>query len=263
MKKEIYLRAAYGLIVFALSASLTPIFAQSSTKRILDVSEYGRPIAVVTLDRNGEVLKAYIDRNGEPVHTYGSFPAVSAWSVYIGKKKVFAYYGTTNRIETEASNFTGSAAARRGRKDVVELHELLADDMRILRAIRGYDHAISIFESNFVIATGDEGIFQGEPAASLQVKERASEGATSNIGFSARLIKSSLTIRPCSLRQGPSPGTIDYCYLQCNNNRDMCLHDSKVPDHSVCYSGYTTCSGNCDSVYSGGGTNPTHEPIQP
>jgi hypothetical protein len=66
---------------------------------------------------------------------------------------------------------------------VAELHELLADDMRILRAIRGYDHAISIFESNFVIATGDESIFQGEPAASLQVKERVSEGTPSTVGF--------------------------------------------------------------------------------
>jgi len=183
MKKKIYLQAVCGLVVFALSALLTPIFAQSATKRILDVSDYGRPIATVTLDRNGEVLKVYIDRNGEPTHTYGNFPAASASSVYIGKKKVFAYYGTSNRVETEASNFTGSAAARRGRKDVAELHELLAADMRILRALRGYDHATSIFESNFVIATGDESIFQGEPATSLQVKERAPEGVASNVGF--------------------------------------------------------------------------------
>jgi hypothetical protein len=261
MRKEIYLRAAYGLIVFALSASLTPIHAQSFTQRVLDVSDNGRSLATVTLERNAEVLKLYIDRNGEPVHSYGNFPTVAASSIYIGKKKVLAYYATSNRVETETSDFTGSAAGRRGRKDAGELHNLLADDMRILRAIRSYDRSIASFESIFVIATGDESIFQGEPAASLQVKERASEGATSKVGFSARLIKSSLTMRPCRTRQGPSPGTIEYCYQQCDNNRDMCAHDSKVPDHTVCYSGYYSCVGNCDSVYGGGTKPPTKQPI--
>ncbi len=247
MKKQFSLRALS--IMLALFASVTSVFAQSVTKRTFDVSEYGHSIATVALERNNEVLKAFIYREGQPVHLYGSFPAASAWSVYIGKEKVLAYYGTTSRVETKTSGFTASAAARHGRKDVDDIHEQLADDMRILRAVRVFDHGISMFESNFVIATGDESIFQNEPAASLQVKERPHEGTTSAGIFSAQLIKVGLNGRRCSTRQGLSPGTIGYCYQQCGNNRDMCIHDPKVGDHTACYTGYTSCTGTCETSY--------------
>ncbi|HVF48817.1 MAG TPA: hypothetical protein VNA19_01945, partial [Pyrinomonadaceae bacterium] len=235
-------------LMLVASLTLTQTQAQSSVKRRFEVSENGRLLAAIVTERTGDAQKVSILRHAQPAHVFTNFPTLSAGHVFIGRQKIFAYSSGANLVETSDCSFAASDNARKGCRSATAIRQRLADDMRLLRAVRPYDTNVEIQEVLFVIATGDDSLLQAEPPASLQVFERTLTDAAA-AKASSQIRVAALKARAAKAMQGASPGTLEGCIDGCKENREMCLKDSGVRDKSACYSGYYTCYNNCQSKY--------------
>ncbi len=168
-------QSALWVVLALILFTHASIHAQSAAKQQYAISENNRPAATVTMEFTDELRKVSIKRNGQPEHVYRSFLSAPVFTVHAGTHLIFAYYPELSRISTTEANFSlrevNNRAKRYGREDVNSIHGRLAADMQILRAVREYDAAFRLFETAFVIATGDESILQGEPSTSLRVNK--------------------------------------------------------------------------------------------
>lgn len=178
-------RLSLALLCVLAFASLTT-HAQRTGKRQFEVSEDGRSLATVTVSWTNVAGELTINRAGQPAHSYHAFLDLYATAVHIGGKKVLGVYTKEGRVDTRESSFHLREVRwsdRGQRSDVAALREQLAPDMRILRAIRAFDHSADtdLFELAFVIATADAGIRESPAPTSLQVRAlgraRAGRGA--------------------------------------------------------------------------------------
>jgi hypothetical protein len=209
------------------------IQAQPAAKQQYAVSENNRSTATVTMEFTDELRKVSIKRNGQPEHVYRSFLSAPIFTVHAETHLIFAYYPELSRISTTEANFSlrevNNQAKRYGRDDVNSIHGRLAADMRILRAVREYDAAFRLFETAFVIATGDESILQGEPSPSLRVSE---------------ITQTSAKMRKAAVLQD-----ITTCKNDCRNTETRCLEGVPTGDRIRCYEASFKCQQNCDSIY--------------
>lgn len=235
-------------LTFIFTLSLSHALAQSPTKRQFGVSENGRLVATVVTERTADAQKVSVLRAHQPAHVFTNFPTVSAGTVYVGRQRIFSYSSGSNLIETADCSFAANDQARRECRSTTAIRQRLAEDMRLLRAVRSYDPNVEIQEVLFVVATGDDSILRGEPSASLRVVEEAQDGVAA-ARRSLPTARAALKSRAARAAQGPSAGSLEGCIGGCKENRDMCLKDSGVTDKTSCYSGYYTCYNNCQSKY--------------
>jgi hypothetical protein len=245
--------------VFILAVLLIPADAQSSNKGQYEVSENGIKVATVKASFDGDVVSAAIFRSGQPVHLYRAYPEVAAIKVQIGNQKIFTYYIET-RI-AEAKDFAFSirevpSEARQQRSEVATIRRQLLDDMRILRAVRGYDAAahVKLAELAFVNLTGDSSIYEGQPLASLKVTEVSQTSMKSN-SSAAKFVRATAKV------QGPPTNSLDGCLNTCSSQRATCV-GTPGANKDACFANETSCTNNCYQVYGGGGGS-DKQPIQP
>lgn len=262
MKGQRNLDVLLLVLTFAICASFAPTFAQSTSKKQYEISEYGNKIAVVVASFDGEVVSASIYRQGQPAHVYRAYPQVAAIKVQIGDQKLFTYYIETGLIEARGLTFNIREvkwSARRQRSEITALRQLFVEDMRILRAVRGCDGEahVKLAELAYVNLTGDNSIYEGQPSNSLLVAEMVQATSRSKTG-GVQLI---LTAAKPQSTTG-NPDSLRGCLDTCNQQKDACIN-AKV-DPGKCYDNQTSCTNNCYQVYgnkSGGGSD--KQPIQP
>ncbi len=140
---------------------------------------------------------------------------------------------------------------RRQDKRISAVRNLLADDMRLLRAVRGFDpYADTVLaESAFVVLTYDNNIRYGEAPASLSVQE--------TIMSTTELAKVKV-MRPTTTSVQDS---LNACIDRCGGNYAECQGDPNVGDKTACHTNRTSCENNCYSIY--GNRRPSRPPIQP
>ncbi len=247
MKTQRNLRALCFAIALLVSASLVPVFAQSSNSNRYEITENGKRIATVVASFDGEVVSTAIFRQGRPTHLYRAYPQVGAIKVQVDDQPAFTYYIGTGLIE--AKNFSFNIrevkwSARQKRSDVAALRQQLAGDMTILRAVRGYDPSahVRLAELAYVNLTGDDSIYEGDPPSTLIVigsGQAKSKSKTSGSKFMrTALVPQSTTGNPDSLG-----GCLDTCTQQ----KDACIRDGV--DKGKCYDNQTSCTNNCYNVY--------------
>jgi hypothetical protein len=168
------LRALCIAFALAASASVQPAFAQSSNNNRYEITESGNKVATVVASFDGEVVSTAIFRQGRPTHLYRAYPQVGAIKVQIDDQPTFTYYIGTGLIEGRGFSFNIREvkwSARQKRSDVAALRQQLAADMRLLRAVRGYDPSahVKLAELAYVNLTGDNSIYEGDPPGILIV----------------------------------------------------------------------------------------------
>lgn len=142
------------LCAFMLSTFSLPTVADAKNSRQISVSENGRVIAMVEVERSqGGIVDITLRRAGKPQHTYRylkNFPALSA---SVNKEVVFTYF----------PHQTGN---RNSNDDLAR--EQLAADMTILRAVRESTKIVALAEIAYAAVTGDDSIIFQPPPASLR-----------------------------------------------------------------------------------------------
>jgi hypothetical protein len=151
------------LIAIVLSGFSLPLIASAKKSRQITVSENGRLIATVEVAQSqGGIMDITLRRAGTPAHTYRYFKNFPALSASVGKRKVFTYFPhqTGDRVPND-----GDDKAR----------ELLAADMKILRAVRATTPIVALAEIAYAAVTGDDSAIFQPPQPSLRVNVVAVE----------------------------------------------------------------------------------------
>jgi hypothetical protein len=153
---------------------------QSKSQKF-QISEDGNLKATVINERNDEEVKVSILRPNQPTHVYRTAISAGVTSVHVKDRQVLAYQNNSKRIEIGNTDFIATEVnitARKARSEVSSLSQELADDMRILRAVREFapNADVTLAELAYVIATGEDSIYVGEALKSLQVSETRAKG---------------------------------------------------------------------------------------
>jgi hypothetical protein len=158
--KKMLLSAGLLFAIVLAGFSLPPI-ASAKKSRQITVSENGRLVATVEVAQSqGGIMDIILRRAGTPEHTYRylkNFPALSA---SVGKRKVFTYF--PHQTGERVSNDDGA-------------RELLAADMKILRAVRETTPIVALAEIAYAAVTGDDSAMFQPPQSSLRVNVVAVE----------------------------------------------------------------------------------------
>jgi hypothetical protein len=244
-------------IFLILAAALTPAFAQDGTERQYEVSRGGKRLATVTTSASSDAVVVSIYRQGRPTHHYRAYPPAATITVHVDERKLFTYYIEAERIAVTSFGIKSGRAVDESfsldlntisgpelgrRRESVAIRQRLEEDMRILRAIRGYDDTadVRLAEQAYVVLTYDNSIIDGKAPADLTVTETTRVTARRG-GAKARTASGIVPPR----RQG----TLGQCLDTCESQYTECQQDQSVADKSVCHKNRTSCTNTCNSVY--------------
>lgn len=227
--------------------------AQSQVNRKFSVSANGTPVVVET-SANKELVSVSIQRQNQPTHYYNAYVQIPATAVRIGRQSLFTIYHNEERIEAGGFNFTFSQVngiARSQRKEIIAIRQRLADDARILRAIRAYDKDADVLlaELAYALVTYDNSILDGAPSNIFNVTEvpqTIAKKGTNNA-----------TLARVALRASVMQDSLAECIEGANTRYNECQADQNVRDKSICYNNRSREIQTCYSVYGG------RQPLQP
>jgi hypothetical protein len=199
MKIRSHLHLLAVALLVALSGLFTPALSQEIARSRYEVSDDKGRVAAVATSASNDAVVVSIHRQGQPTHHYRASPPTATITVQVERQTAFTYYINLGRVDVKSfavvrgrpadESFTVELAKvsgpeRRQRKDIAAIRERFADDMRVLRAVRGYDNSADVLlaELAYVVLTYDDSIMDGKPPASLTVREVEPEAAGQRVG---------------------------------------------------------------------------------
>lgn len=177
-----------------ISGLLTPAFSQESARSRYEVSDEKGNVTTVATSASKDAVVVSLHRQGQPTHRYRAYPQAATITVQVERQTAFTYYINLGRIDVKAfavakgrpmdASFTVELAKvggpeRRQRKDIAAVGQRFRDDMRVPRAVRGYDKEADVLlaELAYVVLTYDDSIMDGKASPSLAVREVTPEAA--------------------------------------------------------------------------------------
>ena len=190
MKKRSYLYWPAVVLMVAISGLLAPAFSQESARSRYEVSDEKGNVTTVATSASKDAVVVSLQRQGQPTHHYRAYPQAATITVQVERQTAFTYYIKLGRIDVKAFSLAGGRPAdagftvelsrvsgpeRRQRKDIAAVGRQFEADMRVLRAVRGYDEGadVRLAELAYVVLTYDDSIRDGKAPASLAVREAA------------------------------------------------------------------------------------------
>lgn len=177
IRNHLFWPAAVFMVV--ISGLLTPAFSQESARSRYEVSDEKGSVTTVATSASKDAVVVSLHRQGQPTHHYRAYPQAATITVQVERQTAFTYYINLGRIDVKAFragqgmpadvSFTVELAKvsgpeRRRRKDIAAVRAQFANDMRVLRAVRGYDKEadVTLAELAYVVLTHDDGIMEGK-----------------------------------------------------------------------------------------------------
>ncbi|HEX8283842.1 MAG TPA: hypothetical protein VF588_10830 [Pyrinomonadaceae bacterium] len=192
MKRRNYLYWPRVAFLVALSGLAIPALSQETSRSRYEVSDDKGRVTTVATSASKDAVVVSLHREGQPTHHYRASPPTATITVQVERQTAFTYYINLGRIDVRSfavakgrpsdASFTVelskvSGPERRQRKDIAAVREGFVDDMRVLRAVRGYDKDADVLlaELAYVVLTYDDSIMDGKPPASLTVRQTTPE----------------------------------------------------------------------------------------
>lgn len=240
------------VVIFLASLStFTTASAQETVKRRYEVSSSvdGGRIATVETSVSKELVSVAIIRQRQPTHHYRAYLSVKVTDASIGRQSLFSVYHDDEIIKADSFNHKLSEVSglqRRRNPGLKLVRRQIADDMRILRAVRGFDPdaCVVLAEMDYVIVTYDASIFEGAPSDLLNVTESNGALARTNDAGRAKLV--STGIRAASVQFNDS---LDACLSGADARFAQCRADPAIGDKSICYNNRSREVQQCYSIY--------------
>ncbi|HEX8721724.1 MAG TPA: hypothetical protein VF736_13905 [Pyrinomonadaceae bacterium] len=194
MNKRTHLHWPGVALLITLYGLLAPAFSQETSRGRYEVSDEKGAVTTVATSASKDAVVVSLQRQGQPTHHYRAYPQAATITVQVERQTAFTYYINLGRIDVKAfrvgqgapadASFTVelskvSGPERRQRKDIAAIRQQFESDMRVLRAVRGYDDDadVRLAELAYVVLTYDDSIMDGKAPASLSVREVAPEAA--------------------------------------------------------------------------------------
>jgi hypothetical protein len=246
-KRIPFICAALTLFTFSL---FTNASAQETVKHRYEVSSTtnGSKVATVETLANKEIVSVAVIRAGEPTHHYRAYLSVRVTDASIGGQSLFSIYHNEETIKAGGFNHKFSEVSgpeRKGHAALEPVRRQLADDMRVLRAVSGFDpnSCVLLAELDYVIVTYDSSIFEGAPSDLLRVTEGDGAMARQNSPDRLKVVRTRLNSAP---RQNDS---LDGCLDGADARFIQCRGDQAVADKTTCYNNRSTEVQQCYSIY--------------
>ncbi len=161
------------LVVTALFTSIAS--AKSGKEKVFSVYQDKTQIAKVRIFFDKNEIQTIIERNGQLDHTYMKSLATDDVKANVGDNIFFKYNNKSGdyKVKSKQSNVSSLKWSEiQNFAESFDLRSSLAEDMKILRAVRAYDSSVPTrsFELAYVILTADESIYWSE-SSDYNVKE--------------------------------------------------------------------------------------------
>lgn len=235
-RKSVGVLAAFATFVF-----LAPVVAQATVRKQYEVNTDKGKVVRISTAADREIVAVTIERQGRPAHKYVTYPQAATTVVRAGARDLFKHHFDAKLLAGDDFSFQigrESGPERARHKSVVAIRRQLEDDMRVLRAVRGFDPDADVLlaELAYVVLTYDGSMIDAAPPSGYVVYElaRASGG---RVVRSARVVSASLrAARGCSLRE---------CVDTCDGQYASCMADQSFTDKTPCHNNRTSCTNNC------------------
>ena len=249
-----------ALFLFSLSI-FTTASAQEMVKRRYEVSSTadGGRIATVETSVSKEMVSVSIIRPRQSTHHYRAYLSVKVTDASIGSQSLFSVYHNDEIVKADGFNHRFSEVnglQRRRDPDLQLVRRQVADDMHILRAVRGFDPdaCVVLAEMDYVIVTYDTSIFEGAPSGLFNVTESSGKPARASKAGPAKLVSTGLRAAPVQ------NDSLDGCLSGSDSRFVQCRADPAIGDKSICYNNHSKEVQQCYSIY--GGKKPATEESQ-
>ena len=227
------MRVVSRISMFLVVAALLGItaFAKSDKERVFSVYQDKTEIAKVRISSDKNEIKVIIERSGQFDHIYVKSLATGDVQANAGDNSFFKYNNKSGdyKIKSKQSNVSSLKWSEiQNFTESVDLKSSLVEDMKIFRAVRGYDSSAPTrsFELAYIVLTADESIFWSENS-----DYRVNEAKIAKIKFGSRLSE---------------------CTQGCDTRLSNCLRDVQPNQRIECYRIADGCYARCES---GGGGN--------
>jgi hypothetical protein len=257
------IRFTFTLLFLASLSIFTTASAQDTVKHRYEVSSTadGGRIATVETSVSKELVSVAIIRQGQPTHHYRAYLSVKVTDASIGNHPLFSIYHNDQIIKAGTFNHKLSEVSgneRKGHAAIESVRRRIADDMRILRAVRGFDpdSCVLLAELDYVIVTYDSSIFEAAASDLFSVTKASGQTARRDKSAPTKLVSSRLG---AAATHGMND-TLDGCISGAEGRFVQCRTDPSVGDKSICYNNRSTEVQQCYSIY--GGKKPATEESQ-
>lgn len=231
------------IIAFAAFVCLAPAAAQATVRKQYEVTTDKGKVGRISTAADRETVAVTIERQGRQSHNYTTYPQAATTVVSAGKRVLFKHHFDAKTLAGDDFNFQigrESGPERARHKSVVAVRQQLEDDMRVLRAVRGFDPDADVIlaELAYVVLTYDDSMIDAAPPAGYGVYELARTGA-GRLTRSAKVVTASLRARYfCTLSE---------CKSTCDGHYSACMADQSFTDKTPCHNNRTSCNNNCYS----------------
>lgn len=229
------------LIALAAFVLAAPVVANATVRKQYEVTTDDGKLVKVSTSADRETVAVTVQRQGRPAHSYVTYPQAATTVVRAGQRELFKHYFDAKTLTGDNFNFQvgrDSGPERARHQSVVHIRRQLEDDMRVLRAVRGFEPGADVIlaELAYVVLTNDDSMIDAAPPSSYVVRELARTSA-GNIVRSAKVVRAALRATAfCNLTE---------CKSTCDGHYSECQADQNVSDKTVCHNNRTSCNNNC------------------
>jgi hypothetical protein len=216
------------LTLLAVTVVFTALaFGKSSQGKEFSVYQNRVEIAKVLISWDKSEIKAVIERRGQIAHIFSKSLITKDVSARIGDNNLLTYNNKSGeyKVNSRQSNISKLKWSEiQNFPESFDLRHTLAEDMKILRAIRAFDDSALTrsFELTYVILTADESIYWSEQPDYIV---KGMKNATVKVG--------------CSMLP-------DDCTQGCDTRLSNCLRDVQPDQRIECYRIAESCHARCN-----------------
>ncbi len=226
------------IIMFVALVAITNVISANNQDKKFTVNLKDEEIAKLTISTDKNSIKAIVERRGQSAHIYTKSLGNNNVTVNIGDKEVLLYNNKSGDFKTPGFDLSNERTAGNVKQlnwtelkssdASIAIQTLLAEDMKVFRAVRNYDDATETrsFELAYVVLTADESIYWLNDFSKYQITN------------SGKTNKNKEVFKQISFDDAG-------CGTECDGRLAACIRDVPASDRIECYRIADTCHSRC------------------